>query len=631
MDRRGPGHSAPYGQACMHCFKSKCKCVSRPDGDGCERCHRLNKQCRPSDSLRRRNAQKNQNSAVRIAQLEGRLEGLVSLLQSVTKSPGSSDSLRKVLDESLAGHGQPDTESQVATPVSISSNVTKLISAADTDNADSASPLTTRYLGVGNSLDIGSPYALSSGEAEAYLTTFRSQMLKYLAFIHIPQDVTAQQLHQTRPFLFRAIVAVASPFTHQKMARGKELKQILAQNALIENQSSLDLLLGLLTYIAWGWDSFLNKAGTLSRLIMLAMSIVGNLRLNKPLPQDVHMIGPLTPGFAGRKCEIEDPGQRHLERQRAVLGCFLLSSIISSYYAQMDAMRWTSQMEEGLRAIASNKSCSTDEAFSLQVRLQLLAQRTIRLREQQEANNPHVTITPLPTFVYLNALQRQLQDIRKSIPPGLEIQEILIAQVHYINLCINEAAHTANSDAPLLTTPGVDGSGDGSGFERLECLWRSATAIKSWLDIFFSLPPSQFRGLAFSFWVELARCVVVFCRLATLEDPAWDHKAVRNMVDLPFALDHIAEKMELASREFGERSSDDLFIQLSRLMRMFRARVVSKMTPADIGEKSTWTYSDATTSMGGNCIDENQNQSHMMQFFDFGNDTWWEEFSAGFR
>lgn len=37
MDRRGPSHSAPYGQACLHCFKSKCKCVPRPGGNGCER------------------------------------------------------------------------------------------------------------------------------------------------------------------------------------------------------------------------------------------------------------------------------------------------------------------------------------------------------------------------------------------------------------------------------------------------------------------------------------------------------------------------------------------------------------------------------------------------------------------
>ncbi|KAI1412495.1 putative C6 transcription factor [Hypoxylon sp. FL1857] len=630
MDRKGPGHSAPYGQACMHCFKSKCKCVSRPDGDGCERCHRLNKQCRPSDSLRRRNAQKTQNSTVRIAQLEGRLEGLVSLLQSVAKSPDPSDSLRKVLDESLAGRDQPDAEPQIATPTSISSNITKFTSTADTDDARATSPLAASYsLGAGSSSNIDSAYALSVGEAEAYLNVFRSQMLKHLAFIHIPQNVTAQQLSQTRPFLFQAIVAVASPFTHQKITRGEELKRVLAQNVLVQNQSSLDLLLGLLTYIAWGWDTFLNKTGTLSRLIMLAISIVGNLRLNRPLPQDVHMIGPLTPGFVGRKCEVEDPEQRHLEKQRAVLGCFLLSSIISSYYAQTDAMRWTPQMEEGLHAIAANKDCLTDEAFSLQVRLQLLAQRTVYLREHQEANNPHMTTAPLPAFVYLNALQRQLHGLKDSISSGSEAQDILLAQVHYVDLCINEAAHTANSDMPLLTIPGAGGSDSASGFERLECLWRSANAIKSWLDIFFALPASYFRGLSFPFWAQLARCLVILYRLSTLEDPAWDRKAVRSMVDLPPTLDSIAEKLKLASREVGEQSSDDVFAQTSRLMRRFGALVSSKITPEDAGEKSAWAYSDATTSMGGDAMDQDQN--YMMQLFDLGNDSWWEEFSAGFR
>lgn len=37
MERRTAGRSAQYGQACLACFKTKCRCVPRPDGDGCER------------------------------------------------------------------------------------------------------------------------------------------------------------------------------------------------------------------------------------------------------------------------------------------------------------------------------------------------------------------------------------------------------------------------------------------------------------------------------------------------------------------------------------------------------------------------------------------------------------------
>ncbi|KAI1390395.1 putative C6 transcription factor [Hypoxylon trugodes] len=630
MDRRGPGHSAPYGQACMHCFKSKCKCVSRPDGDGCERCHRLNKQCRPSDSLRKRNAQKNQNSTARIAQLEGRLESLVSLLQSVTKSPDSSDALRKILDESLASDVQPDNEPepQTTTPISSTSNISKGTSAIDADDGGVTSPLArSHYLRVNGLLNAEPTYELSIEEADKNFRFFRSHMLKDLAFIHIPLDVTSEQLRQTRPFLFQAIVTVASPMAYQKMARGKELKRVLAQSAFVDNRSSLDLLLGVLTYVAWGWDPFLTKSSTLSRLMMLAMSFVGNLRLNKPLPQDVHMIGPLTPGFIKpQKDEVEDPEQRHLERQRAVLGCFILSSIISSYYAQIDPMRWTPQMDEALNAISSNKECPTDNMFAFQVRLQLVAQKAAHVREQQESNYPRTATASLPAFAYVNALQGQLQDIRGKLSSKLEQERTLIAQIHYVNLCINESFHTANSDAPVLTTPTAGGT---SGFERLECLWGSVKAIKLWLDSFFAVSPSALRGIAFPFWAQMARCLVVLCRLSTLEDPAWDRKAVRETVDLLAALDRIAERAELASREASEPPGDDLFMQVSRLMKMFRAWAAAKMAPAETGEEPGWTYGDAATNAEGNIMDFDPNQ--MMQFMDLGADTWWEEFSAGFR
>lgn len=180
-----------------------------------------------------------------------------------------------------------------------------------------------------NSTDAQSPPSEpSTEEAEAYFEIFRSHMLRYLGFIYIPPNTTASQLRREKPFLFRAILAVTTPTVQDKMVRGQELKRIIAQTALLENQSSIDLLLGLLTYIAWSYDSFLTRSGSLSRLIVLAISLVGDLRLNKPVPPDVHMIGPFTPGFEGCYGDSnQETSQRYLERQRAVLGCFLLSSM----------------------------------------------------------------------------------------------------------------------------------------------------------------------------------------------------------------------------------------------------------------------------------------------------------------
>lgn len=108
----------------------------------------------------------------------------------------------------------------------------------------------------------------------------------------------------------------------------------------------------------------------------------------------------------------------------------------------------------------------------------------------------------------------------------------------------------------------------------------------------------------------------------------WDRKAVRNIVDLPLVLDHIAEKLELTSRESGGPSDDNLFMQFHKLIRMFRALVCTKMAP-ETGDQDTWAYNNAVVGMNGDAVDPNQSQ--MMQLLDFGNENWWEELSASFR
>ena len=199
-------------------------------------------------------------------------------------------------------------------------------------------------------------------------------------------------------------------------------------------------------------------------------------------------------------------------------------------------------------------------------------------------------------------------------PYGPCLADILIAHVHYIDLCINETAHTANSDAPLLLTLAASNSSSTPGFERLECLWRSVNAVKSWLDIFFTLSPSACAGFSFIFWAQQSRCLVILYRLSTLADPAWDRQAVRDTVNLLFVLDRIADKLEQTSSEAGERSNDDLFMQISRMTRMFRAQASAKIAPGE----AIWPNGGSPGDM--------MDQDPMMQSIDFGNDMWWEDF-----
>lgn len=278
-----------------------------------------------------------------------------------------------------------------------------------------------------------SEVSFSPALTSACLDTFRSRKLPHFPFIHMPATVTTQLLQRERPFLSRAIVCVTSS-AHDKRTRALELKRILCealflQESLHQPQQALDLLLGLVTYVAWGWDHVLTR-GSLSRLMAVAVSLAGEILLHKAVPEPTRTIRLLEPrGFEGLSrgttTGIESSNDHfYLECQRAVLGCFVLASAVSAYFSEIDAPCWTTPMEEGLTAITSSGSgveCPSDAALAFQVRLQLIAMRAAKVREQcQLPGHPPVATLSAPSLLYIKTLMGQVQDLRVSLPPALQ-------------------------------------------------------------------------------------------------------------------------------------------------------------------------------------------------------------------
>ncbi|KAH6641042.1 hypothetical protein F5144DRAFT_618687 [Chaetomium tenue] len=573
MERRGPSHLGPYGLACTNCFKAKCKCVARPDGEGCQRCHRLHKQCRPSDSIRRRTIDKTQNSASRIADLEG----AESAHQFYTSEHEAQD----------GGHGDDDDDYD-----------------GDYDDSPQLVRRGASPKAVATSDSPGLEPQLSGTEAEALLATFRSCMLSHFPFVHLPTGLSAHQLRCDRPFLFRAIMCVASSSAKEKAARGTALKAGIMKDMLgRDTQSSttrIDLLLALLTYISWGWDHVLN-GGSLLRLMAQANLLACEIRMDGPPAPDAHVMALFTPGFGssddGGRASRED----FLAQQRAVLACFALSSVVSAYCDQaIDALRWTPQMDDGLAAISNDRSCPTDSTLAIQVRLQLLAQKSVQVYQHQQLEQGQVPVTELTNFqaiIALTTLQTQRQDLQTSLSPTLPNRDLLTAHIHATELTISETTHAVSAMVPLMitqfsrlagsrdttisdgtntstSTNNGSGSGSGSGadttasarHERVAYLWQSVRAVQACSAALLSPPPARFRGISLVQWAQLAHCAVALHRLTvTCEDAAWDRAAVGEVVDLAVLLDRVAEKLELAGA-----APEEVFARLARAMREFR-------------------------------------------------------------
>ncbi|KAL4778867.1 hypothetical protein BJX76DRAFT_352271 [Aspergillus varians] len=381
----------PYGRPCKSCVKAKSKCVAQVDGDGCQRCHRLNKQCTPPGSPRKRSAQAIESS--RIVQLESKLDSLTTLFHSIYQP----QALPTGLFPPSTGLYQPPGFSQMP-PELLSAPP-----ALDTPISQAASLTPV------------------SRDLEEALALFCSTFLCFCPFFYLPPGLSAQELRQERPFLLRVIMAVTARSMQERARRGRNIKTIIGNAAIVENQSDIDLLLGILTYVAWCNDVFHIRSSTLPRLMQITMSIVYALHLNEPALTYTHLFIKLG---------------HSLEKGRAgMIRCFLR---VLMYFLETDPMRWTPQMEQYIHTIEASDKQSGDSALATHVRLQRFE-------------------TPPPISVFLTSVFSQCEDP-------------ILAHVHYAELSIFEIAHSAAHCFPPSPTPtGIPASPLGP--DAIDCMW----------------------------------------------------------------------------------------------------------------------------------------------------------------
>ncbi|KAL4995107.1 hypothetical protein BDV10DRAFT_196979 [Aspergillus recurvatus] len=603
--RVGKRRAAPYGQACLHCFKTKSKCVRQGTSDSCERCLRLKKECSSADALRKRASQKppDAGSATIIANLQAQNDYLNALLHKIVENSELPDALREFI-EAQQREGKEkqkayeETESLVSHQTSTTSN----------------------------------DWRLFPEQEQTRLSIFRNRMLPFLAFTYLPPDMTAQRLFARKPLFFQAIMAVTSSSIQERRARGSELKRVMIQRTWEGIESSLDLLLCVLTYLSWGYDTFVNKASTSSpsRLTQIAMAVAHDLRVDTSgikysdlLPNEV--LGPehQTHG-AGNP---ENLAQQILENERAILGCFFLSSMTASHYGRMEPMRWTPQLEEYLGTISRSKGCPTDEIFALQVRLQVLAQQVCEQRDQREldrcqaaANSASSGSTePLLNRWYLEALQRKLQEITASIPPHLKDdgkflspKKTLLSQLHYTSLSIYETIHPVNSDI-VHSSPSLSVF---STLDELDCHYHTLQSVRAFFDILLRFTPVNWAGFPFHFWVQDIRCTSVLIRLSL--SPSYRDE-VRNTVDALSVIDLVSERLKGAAAEMGETSPEDLFGTLYRIGRMLRAFISPKMEPPGASEQQQGAPQYVETPLWNEPEMVGPSQLELMQMLGFSN------------
>ncbi|KAE8143522.1 putative C6 transcription factor [Aspergillus pseudotamarii] len=603
-------HASTYGRACTNCYKAKCRCVRARSGSDCERCLRLKKKCQPSESVRRRHGPMAEGSDTRIARLEEKMESLLAAMQTFVSSSSSFGALA-------------DTTQPIATSNGALVNMTNFdfstrlaLSNTTVSTHPNQSPQSSSYA--------TSPTDSRPNQEEGRLDYFRNHMLPYFPFIDLTPEMTTQYLRHNRPFLLRAIYTVTTFSTQERLAQVEELKHLLFTSALLKVESSIDMLLGLLTYIAWSTDTFLGRADLVSRLMMLAISLVYDLRLFKASAPDVQVMMAISQGQAEETRQSLDAETRCslFEGRRAVLACFVLSSNLSSHLGRQDALNWTPQMEEALHILTINEPCPTDKLFVSQVRLQLFKQKAQNVRQGEEVGWTRTGTDPatasLPHLLYFKMLRRQLQELRSSFQADLHQTgtDILHAHAQYVELYINQLAYSISHEPRPLNIGGP------LGFERFECLWQSVENIKLWLDSFDAIHDSKLIGQPFHFWSQMITSLTLLKYLSTLRDPEWDCQAVRNAVPLIATIDSMLQKLDQSSQQPELQCNDHLLHYLSKLLMRCRLWAEARWdSTCPIPEANVLSESDLDVTKQNSHIPD-LDQIAWIQSMDLGDDQW---------
>lgn len=101
-------------------------------------------------------------------------------------------------------------------------------------------------------IQVPSHQELFRSDPESLLTLYRVYMTDQFPFVVLPVEMTANDLQRQKPFLLKVILMVASVRDmagQTKMAEG--IMEHVAQNMILRGEKSLDLLQGLLVFIAW--------------------------------------------------------------------------------------------------------------------------------------------------------------------------------------------------------------------------------------------------------------------------------------------------------------------------------------------------------------------------------------------
>ncbi|ETI19838.1 hypothetical protein G647_08852 [Cladophialophora carrionii CBS 160.54] len=376
----------------------------------------------------------------------------------------------------------------------------------------------------------------SDDEAHLMLDIFRNELTPHFPFVVISPWVTSSDVRARKPFFFLSVMMITCRHDIPRQgAIAKAIREIISQRMLIKSEQSLDMLQGMLFYLAW-YHTHLHLGTQLTNLLHLTMSLMIDLGLNKQTaprryakPQREYF------RMDGRG---ENVAPRTLEERRTYLGCFCLTVVISMTARDFEPVRYTKYTEECCQLLSEEAEYPTDTYLVHVVRLLYLGDKVNRTFNQQEWD-PSPTIS-VPVGAAVKSMEAELLKLKPPVllPPPDTLQNVLLLMHYYgvetylFEIALDEKVEASRYGSFSLT--------------RLSLLFACLQSTKHFFDTFYALPASTYFDLPYSTWTLVSHLNVVLSKLSLCVVDGWDHDYVSQTLNFHAVLDKLSAKVEEA-------------------------------------------------------------------------------------
>ncbi|PHH67320.1 hypothetical protein CDD81_83 [Ophiocordyceps australis] len=516
---RGKLPTAKWGAACAACAAAKAKCIRSDNSPGakCNRCQRLLKECTGQVHRPRK---KRESKPSRTAQIEERLNGLVNLLQATSDLPAP------LAAATTATPGPPPLaaaahQAQLERPASSQKTPSgaSTYSRRLTDTHASQSPLASPWAIAPNYNSFALPGCICwpvhvasyppPESDDVLLQIYRRDMQPVHPFVIIPPSCTAAALGASRPFLMSAIRMAASFRNLRAMAaQMSQLMLHLSDYMLVRSQRSLDLLQGIIVMLGW-YQYHCFQHAQMNNLIALAVSLVGELGLNRP-----PVLREQTSLMVARP---EKPAGRTNEERRACAAVWYLNSVMATSFGRLEPMRYSAYLQQCIKELEASHEYETDVTVVFLLRLQHLTDCIHENNCRDTAVDSFHGIPTAPASVYVQAFQSELNRLSSKLPAHLKADKTIQILLHTASLRLYEPpiadmAHIKQLSESLTT--GSIGAGT-----PLDKMYQTNAALRAWFDTWLSMPVASYCIQPATVAAQFVYAIVMLGRWAKLATP----------------------------------------------------------------------------------------------------------------